>query len=319
MRNSKKIFIGHAILVFVFLALPGIVNAENWVQPRVDLQIPLLGTQTIFPCNTHSGELVCDGLSTYIVVLYQLAIRAGAIFAVLMLMYAGVRWLASAGESKHVEEAKKTMKDALIGLLLVLMSHSLLWLINPDLVNLKSLAIGNIGGVPLEIDDAGEGAMEADGSFAYSHATLPVSTYSNLRFTAQAKQDIDNGVGNANLLSTLERLNGLGIPLSINYIKTGHKGTKSLHYSGMGIDVGGTGEDLVKAGKVMLLFGSHSSGDEKSHQIIRELYVCDDRMPKAILNDHNGGGEQVSLDEFKRKWPDLCSSHKTHLHIGVKE
>lgn len=105
------------------------------------LQIPLVGTsQTIQICvEPTSGDFQCNGLATYIVLVYEFLIRAAAIFAVMMIVVAGVRWLTAAGEGKRVQEAQKTLTNAIAGLMLVLGSYTLLWAINPNLVHLKTI------------------------------------------------------------------------------------------------------------------------------------------------------------------------------------
>ncbi len=45
--------------------------------------------------------------------------------AVIIIVYAGFRWMTSAGNEDAVKEAKTTLRNALIGLILILMSYSL--------------------------------------------------------------------------------------------------------------------------------------------------------------------------------------------------
>lgn len=110
----------------------------------IDLQIPIGNTATITPCSESGGEFTCDGLAKYMVVIYEYLIRAAAILAVLMLVWGGVQWLSAAGESKRVGEAQKIVTNALIGLVLALGSHTLLWTINPNLVDLGKLKLALI-------------------------------------------------------------------------------------------------------------------------------------------------------------------------------
>lgn len=119
----------------------------------VQLQIPI-GTQEKIeackevpdptPTDPNNKALTCTGLSNYIVQIYEWLVRAAAILAAAMITWGGFQWLSAAGESKRVEEGKKIMHNALIGLVLALGSYTLLWAINPDLVGVGKLDLSLI-------------------------------------------------------------------------------------------------------------------------------------------------------------------------------
>ncbi|MBP6942462.1 MAG: hypothetical protein KBB55_00250 [Candidatus Buchananbacteria bacterium] len=62
-----------------------------------------------------------------------------AVVAVLLIMYGGWKWMTAGGESKNVGEAKDIIKNAVIGLVLVLISYaiatSVINIINQRLLN----------------------------------------------------------------------------------------------------------------------------------------------------------------------------------------
>lgn len=124
----------------------------------VQLQIPIGTREKITACNEvpdlatadpNDKKLVCTGLSDYIVTLYEWLVAAAAILAAAMLTWGGFQWLSAAGESKRVEEGKKIMHNALIGLVLALGSYTLLWAINPDLVGVGKLDLSLVAPKPI--------------------------------------------------------------------------------------------------------------------------------------------------------------------------
>ena len=101
-------------------------------------------------------------LGQYLAAVYQWAVAAAGIIAVLVLIFSGVQWmmpgnvitniLTKAGGERQEEsqnKAKKRIAGALIGLVLAVGSYVILYSINPDLVEFKSLRIPYIIPKPL--------------------------------------------------------------------------------------------------------------------------------------------------------------------------
>ncbi|TAN57601.1 hypothetical protein EPN15_03690 [Patescibacteria group bacterium] len=76
---------------------------------------------------------------------YKFIVGLAAIAAVIVLMAGGYTWLFAGGNSSKVGEAKSLIGSAVLGLFLALGSYMILYLINPELTNLKSL--DDIGGI----------------------------------------------------------------------------------------------------------------------------------------------------------------------------
>ncbi len=76
-------------------------------------------------------------LGDYIKTVYVYLLGIGGIVAAVLLIKSGADWMLSVGESEGIKNAQATMAGALIGLLFLLGSYTLLYTINPDLVNLK--------------------------------------------------------------------------------------------------------------------------------------------------------------------------------------
>lgn len=84
---------------------------------------------------TEWGSCVQDGVATlsclptvFSNIVYWAAGLAG-IVAVFFIILAGIKFLTSGGDPKQVEEARKTMTYAIVGLVLILMSFAIIKII----------------------------------------------------------------------------------------------------------------------------------------------------------------------------------------------
>jgi|GEM_PF-6006244 len=75
-------------------------------------------------------------LGEYIRLIYVWLIPVGAILAAVVIMIGGIVWLTSGG-AERLSTAKQWIGNAIIGLLLLLLSYVILNTINPDLVRLQ--------------------------------------------------------------------------------------------------------------------------------------------------------------------------------------
>lgn len=79
-----------------------------------------------------------EGLPQYINYLFIFGLGLIAILALYQMTLGGITYILAAGNAAKVEDAKDTIKQALFGLGILLVSYLLLRTINPDLVNLKN-------------------------------------------------------------------------------------------------------------------------------------------------------------------------------------
>lgn len=111
------------VSALAFLA-PRVVLAID--RPRdIPLQIGIL-----------SQTAVTD-LAQYIGLIYQYLTSIAGLFAVAMIMYGGMKWIFAGGDKGKIGSAQETIKNAVIGLILVAGSYVLLNTINPNLVRLQ--------------------------------------------------------------------------------------------------------------------------------------------------------------------------------------
>jgi hypothetical protein len=80
-----------------------------------------------------------NGLAQYVNALFKIALSAGAIMAVLRIAYGGFQYMGSADMWGSKADAKKVIRDAVIGLLILLSIYIILYQINPDIVKLDIL------------------------------------------------------------------------------------------------------------------------------------------------------------------------------------
>lgn len=82
-----------------------------------------------------SGGVV--DISAYLVGLYNFLLSIVGILAVIMLIIGGMRYITAAGSGGSVTGAKESIRDALLGLILALMSWVIVSTINPDVLYLR--------------------------------------------------------------------------------------------------------------------------------------------------------------------------------------
>ncbi|MBI4240054.1 C40 family peptidase [Candidatus Uhrbacteria bacterium] len=157
------------LLLFGYILMPtnGFADVEqNKTTLRLQIPIPGGGNDvTICERANADAPYRCDGISRYIVAIYKWIMGFASILAMLAFVYAGVLWMNARGDSGQVGEAKKVMTNAIVGLVLTLGSYTLLWAINPRLVQTDSLQLLGVKKLsieftppptPEELDDGGD-------------------------------------------------------------------------------------------------------------------------------------------------------------------
>lgn len=114
------------------------------ILPRLQIPIPTLQPFTSPLKQTdEQGRtfLNVNFIGPYIIGLYKYLVGAASIIAGVMYVWAGVKWLTSAGSAEGIGDAKKKIAGASVGLILVLGSYVIINLVNPQLVLFKSLRV----------------------------------------------------------------------------------------------------------------------------------------------------------------------------------
>jgi len=123
-KNLKAALFVSFLLVFCLLSLVTSVRA----QVQLETALP----------NIPGAPNPDSGLPEYINYLFIFGLGAIAFLALAQMMIGGLTYILAAGNVAKVEDAKDTIRQALLGLGLLLVSYLLLRTINPDLVNLRN-------------------------------------------------------------------------------------------------------------------------------------------------------------------------------------
>jgi len=147
-------------IIFVFIILTSIVFPfTQEVQARKKIDDPMYFTPQIGigdDSNFQVGEKIKIDEWTfvdYVITIYDWAIKAIVLLAIVMIMYSGFKWMMAGGNASSITKARDQIISALIGLVLAIGSYALLNFINPSLVNFQKLKIDKINYVELSKDE----------------------------------------------------------------------------------------------------------------------------------------------------------------------
>ncbi|MEK7123007.1 MAG: pilin [Patescibacteria group bacterium] len=180
MRVIKTLLVVLAIFTFAFPAIAqttvGSTRVSGGAFPDFTFQIPIGDLKKITLCATDAdGKLKCEGIGRYIAAIYQWLVGFAAVLAVLAVTWGGVQWLISRGESGKIEEARKIIGSAVIGLVLALGSYLLLTTIREDYVTFRPIRIEPIKEISLTMNADAAGISKARTVAESRHGALTPS------------------------------------------------------------------------------------------------------------------------------------------------
>ncbi|MBN1778653.1 MAG: hypothetical protein JW816_00300 [Candidatus Buchananbacteria bacterium] len=148
-KKVTKIILGVMfafLFTFIWLPTTKIEAAGDITTPK--LSVPIGGFSSFSPVyqlTCDNGKAYCiDWIGQYIRVVFQYGVGLAAVLAVVMIMVGGFIWLTSGGSPDKVGKAKEYITSSLLGLFLALFSYSLLYALNPNLVNIQAIKIEKI-------------------------------------------------------------------------------------------------------------------------------------------------------------------------------
>lgn len=124
MNKSKQIILISVLLAAIFIPLFFVFGDYTPMEP-------LPGIEKNTPIN----------LTQYLSALFNFAIAAAAILAVVMIVIGGLQYIGAAGNTSVIEDAKDRIYWAIVGLILALGSWMILNTINPELKELQLKSI----------------------------------------------------------------------------------------------------------------------------------------------------------------------------------
>lgn len=146
MKNTMKHTLSLALAVAACtLILPVIANADDdaWKNPtdNMNVKIPGLTLSSPVPCPGDPTRMCVPWIGEYIAAVYKYGTGLAGTVAVVVMMFAGARWILAGGNPSTVADAKNQIMSALSGVVLLLASYTILNFINPDLVGLPSIGV----------------------------------------------------------------------------------------------------------------------------------------------------------------------------------
>ena len=118
----KKIFLS---LFFIFLFFFAPLANASILSPEVRSKINANTEQFNNSAGYDSGTDLLGVIRTVIVAILSLL----AVIFLVLLIYAGFKWMTAAGDSDDVKKAKATLKTAIIGLVIIFASYGLTYFI----------------------------------------------------------------------------------------------------------------------------------------------------------------------------------------------
>lgn len=136
----------------------------DFIIPQLSIKIDTVKLSQDIHCTgaDGSGECHIPWIAEYIDGVYKYGFGVGGILAAIILMTGGLIWLTSAGDASKITQAKDLILISIIGLMILSTSYMILTMINPNLVNLKPLKIGQIEGVEVDGDSSTPTLMDVD-------------------------------------------------------------------------------------------------------------------------------------------------------------
>ena len=116
-------------------------------------------------------------LGEYISAVYKYSVGLISLIAVMVLIISGVQIITSAGNSEAISSAKHRITSAVIAIALTAGSYTILYTINPELVNLRNLKILVISGKTIEIPEENDEATASAPTDAQGNV---INTISNV-------------------------------------------------------------------------------------------------------------------------------------------
>lgn len=133
--SYSVVFLTLGLLLSAYLATPIPAQAVSTITYVRDISYTLE--------QPFGGETIIQSWGQYIQLVYQFAVTLVSIIAVVLIMLGGVRWIVAAGNESAITEAKEMITSALMGLVIALLSYTLLVFINPKLVE-QSFSVAKI-------------------------------------------------------------------------------------------------------------------------------------------------------------------------------
>ncbi len=139
-------------------------KAPELVTPETKIGIPgVFFTKITKESNITADEFGASWLNIpflgeFISAIYKYSVGLISLIAVMVLIISGVQIITSAGNSEAISSAKHRIVSSVIAIVITAGSYTILYTVNPDLVNLKNLKILVVPGKTIEVPENESGA-----------------------------------------------------------------------------------------------------------------------------------------------------------------
>ncbi len=164
---SKQVFHAGAAVLKVDTGVP-FINEIDLILEKPSIKISIPGVSFTDQDDLIRVEDSDDDsyiyfpfLGEYISGVYKYLIAAAGVMAVVMIMIAGFRIIVSGGNSEQINAAKTNIMRSVIGLTIMALSYTILYAVNPDLVNFRNLRVLLIQGESVPVaEESEEGSID---------------------------------------------------------------------------------------------------------------------------------------------------------------
>jgi len=143
--KNQKTFL---ILFIIFIICWGIISIDKTAlaapdppQNQEEQTTPQENFTPEIEYPTPFGQEPTKSLPDYVSYIYKFAIWSSGFLAMLMLVVGGIRLIGAGGNPQNLLKAREQILNSIIGLGIVLLSASILNLLNPELLVLKNLSV----------------------------------------------------------------------------------------------------------------------------------------------------------------------------------
>lgn len=163
MTKTFKTILLLIVIIFSFqLFIPTTLAADKPESLEFTPQVPIPGSEfgdgkmivgTSGQSTNTAGKIVTTMRSTllprYIKAIYNYGIGIAAFLALAMIVAGGLIWLTSGGSTDKISTARSMIVSAIIGLILLLGTYTLLQIVSPALLNFKAIETEYIGALQI--------------------------------------------------------------------------------------------------------------------------------------------------------------------------
>jgi len=132
-------------LLLAFILISILVPVFASAQINLNLDYPEFANITLdkdkceqIEAGTLPGKICGQNLNTFIAWLYYLFVGIAGLAAFIMIIWGGIQWLTSGAIPSQAGEARDKLRNAILGLLLILASFLIIQTINPQIIIIKA-------------------------------------------------------------------------------------------------------------------------------------------------------------------------------------